>query len=795
MKKFAFILALFIGGYTISNASILTKNEVELTVGSNPVSILENPTDGLIHIFCAGIDANDNNIYDEGEDEKPSWWTYNPTGSSSDANRVKEFDNYFVSPFKPMMYGFYGNKGAIRIPFACTKVSGEYLGQSKFVDFGLDLFDELFEFSLTDSEYLISRLQQSDDKKFSTIEIIRDNGGGFINYVNGQTGDSFRWAVGGKAIDFTFVDVNDDGKVEIAILIDNMRLDFFEFSDDYRINLISSKDLTTFPTFTGEFGRLITYGNFVYTNFKISNDTIANWHKTLKFSVDSDNRVRYKIIENYTDLVDIDMNTYPLSESQLINTNTSHNLLAYSERPNFLEEMHRTASGTDLVLSTENTVYISSKNKVLTYDYTNETYIDEAFKFDFFLGYQPVDLLYYNNRYNIVSLGVDFNFDGNIDEAIGDQKPSIHSFDSTLQHFYDEDFRKDVEFDFPINFPLNTNISPDGDLPLPSGNSVHFYNVESKEVYDTFDAGMYVSCAFSVMDYLVLGQRDLEKNKSYIRIKKGDFIDVNTEVGANVVDCIVYQNASGFGVVSVSEGNFGKADSKINLIKLSTKGIEENSAIEVGTGGISISTNLDKFEQTKAAIVMNGSHEIHILNLLTGEIDLTFSTGTSGYGGPREAVFYNDNLFVTTYSNQVMMFDVNTGKRLSSINIDGNSESIIIENTTLFVANNQYSNYEASNRVYAYDIDKITSVEKTVQTEQSIRVYPNPVANDFHLVSDDLAGTNDIAIINSQGKIVATYSGSSNGAIALNADALGLTSGNYTAVINGTRAVRFVVIK
>ena len=63
------------------------------------------------------------------------------------------------------------------------------------------------------------------------------------------------------------------------------------------------------------------------------------------------------------------------------------------------------------------------------------------------------------------------------------------------------------------------------------------------------------------------------------------------------------------------------------------------------------------------------------------------------------------------------------------------------------------------------------------------------------MVSDDLAGTNDIAIINSQGKIVATHSGSSNGTIALNADALGLVAGNYTAVINGNRAVRFVVIK
>ncbi|MEZ4724244.1 MAG: hypothetical protein R2863_06255 [Candidatus Kapaibacterium sp.] len=40
--------------------------------------------------------------------------------------------------------------------------------------------------------------------------------------------------------------------------------------------------------------------------------------------------------------------------------------------------------------------------------------------------------------------------------------------------------------------------------------------------------------------------------------------------------------------VSLSEGNFGQPDSKINIIKLSTMGIGENTAIDVGTGGNSI---------------------------------------------------------------------------------------------------------------------------------------------------------------------------------------------------------------
>ena len=481
---------------------------------------------------------------------------------------------------------------------------------------------------------------------------------------------------------------------------------------------------------------------------------------------------------------------YPIDDYTSIITNSINNLIVRDD--NAIFEMHRTTSLTDFVFANETAVFVTGDKSIIHYDIKNDKKIDQSYKAHGFYGYQPLDIFTFGDYYFSVNLGIDFNFDGEIDELAGDQKSSINQFDLKNPDYIFANNTKQTEFDFPINFPLNTNISSDGDITIPSGNSVHYYNVEDNEVYESFDAGMYVSTAFRVLDYLVLGQRDYANGKSYVRIKKGDFIDVSTEVGANVIDCIVYQNASGFGVVSLSEGNFGQPDAKINIIKLSTMGIGENTAIDVGTGGNSIVVNAD---QTKAAVVMNGSHEVHILNLITGEIDLTFSTGTSGYGGPRDAKFQDDKLYVSTYSNKILVFDSNNGNQLSSITIDGNSEGIAITSNYLLAANINYSNYQPSNRIFAYDLDKITSVEETKATQQTIRVYPHPVANDFHLVSDDLAGTNDIAIINSQGKIVATHSGSSNGAIALNADALGLVAGNYTAVINGTRAVRFVVIK
>ncbi|TNE33567.1 T9SS type A sorting domain-containing protein, partial [bacterium] len=577
-------------------------------------------------------------------------------------------------------------------------------------------------------------------------------------------------------------DLDGDGVKELAVLVDNKKMEFYKIKDE--VKLIGDYDLSQLDTYTGAFGNLYSHGKYVYT-------TIKDSKVFFELTSDMSGNIEIRIV-NYPIVNLGDFNSYyKVDDVNSIISSSDYNL-AVLDSSYRMPEMHRTSTPTDFVYANENEIYVTGDKTVFIYDITNEPNKDDSQKSFGYFGYQPMDILSFDNNFYSINLGIDFNFDGKIDETVGDQKPSINKFDLDNSNYIFANNQKQMDIDFPINFPLNTNISSDGDIILPSGNMAYYYNVNDNKVYDSLDAEMYVSCAFRVLDYLVLGERDMATNKSYVRIKKGDFIDVNKEVGTNVTDLIVYQNASGFGVVSLSEGNFGQADSKINILKLSIMGFGDSKEIVVGTGGSNIVTNAD---QTKAAIVMNGSHEIHILDLLTDEIIKTFSTGTTGYGGPRDAKFLGDMLYVTTYSNQVLVFNSITGEKVSSILVDGLTEGLALTDKYLLAANIDYSNYKPSNRIFAYNLDKISDVKVTTPPQQVIRVYPNPVVNDFHLVSDDLAGKNDIAIINSAGKIVATHSGSSNGAIALNADALGLTAGNYTAVINGTRAVRFVVIK
>ncbi len=796
MKKFAFILALILGSYAITNASILTKNEVELAVGSNPVSIIEDPSDGMIHIFCAGIDANGNNIYNEGEDEKPSWWTYNPAGASVEPTMIKEFFNYFVSPFKPSIDTLNEEYTTIIISFAGIKENGLFKFGGYVEALQLNNAKSIFKISYKTGEYLSYQRRIPNN-----IRLVRQNGNDILEkLVQGYETEPYLFD--GDIIDFvTFT--NNEEKLYLVPVIFNgekSKLVVFDISPDVGVEMLFEYDLGSLGVNKDSVASITSDGKSIFITYK----------SNLNVNIFTLNDKKDGFIYPYFKPVEIEKTkniyTLPIAENiHLVSKATKDlvvvNLNTVTDIGQI--EMHHSKFDIGYMYSTGQQVYCASSmskekkgGRISIYDFTNEPNKDEAQIDMGYTGYQPLDFFPYGQHLNYrmynVSLGIDYNFDGIINEEEGDLPPSIwantiYGWGSLL-----ENAGLKLNLDFPINFPLNTNISSDGDITIPSGNSVHYYNVEDNEVYDTFDAGMYVSCAFSVLDYLVLGQRDMENNKSYIRIKNGDFIDVNTEVGANVIDCIVYQNASGFGVVSLSEGNFGVADAKINIIKLSTMGIGENTEIAVGTGGNSIVADS---LQTMAAIVMNGSHEVHILNLITGEIDLTFSTGTTGYGGPRDSYFYNDKLYVTTYSNQILVFDVKTGEKINSILVDGHTEGIAVSKDYIITANSNYSDYSANNRILGYKHLIKSNIEESTSSEQTIRVYPHPVANDFHLVSDDLAGTNDIAIINSQGKIVATHSGSSNGAIALNADALGLTSGNYTAVINGTRAVRFVVLK
>ena len=780
MKKYLIAFAALLCSYGIVNSSVISESFVQYQVGSNVVAVTENPINNVLHIFCAGVDENENGVYDEGTDEKPSWWKVDPMGSSNEPTMVKEFDDYFAKPF---VHTTDITKGyaTVVLNFAAV-VENEVIVKNGYSQgFQMKSFVPAFKIDVDNGEPVI--FKQFDTYSVAAINTITNKG--TVSVINNESKEEKLVNLNDNIYSAIFVDLKNDGTEELAVLTESGIINFYNIVDETSISLEWSYDANEEDEFAGSFGNIYTGYGILYTTFEGTNTK-------LKLSIESDDTRR--VLKSISDWTPNPKIFLPLNTEYDLFTYDGFDLLVLGEFS--LPEKHRIQHKFDMAYRTENMLYLGYDSVIVTYTIDNDLNRDSKFDSQIFTGYQPLDIMSDGNEYYVLNLGVDFDFNGVVDAASGDVSSSITKFIGLGQQaFVEGETREIAELPFYLNFPINTNLSFDGIMILPSGNKVYMFDVESETIIDSIDAGMYVTSAFSVLDYLVLGTRDYEEGKSYVRIINDEVgIDVSEEVGPNVIDVTVYQNGSGFGVISVSEGNFNESDATINILKLGFTGISENISIDAGMTGSNVVINS---LQTKAAVVMNGSHEIHIIDLLKAEKSMTFSTGTTGYGGPRDAIFGDKYLYVTTYSNKVLVFDSETGDKLSEYIVDGHSEGILEANAFFYIANNNYSNYKPNSRVVAYDKNpNITNVRsETNDYTSTIRIYPHPVGNEFHMVSDELVGQLEIAIIDGQGKIVATHSTSADGEVAMSADELGLGAGNYTAIINGTKAVRFIVIK
>lgn len=794
MKNAILIIILFALGATYASGSILTKSEIELKIGSNPVAILENPDTGIISIFCAGVDANENKIIDEGE-EQPSWWKYNPNGSSTEPEKAMDFDRFFVEPFKPS-FRFFDDNPTFYIPLA-GKSENDTFTENGILKFIILESDQILNM---DNEIPNGETLHAGFYVGNSVSVIRKSGKDSIYVTNEKTSLKSSFEIDGDILSFeTFAK---DDYVYLAPLYsdgDSSQFDIIRIDEEGNHDrIVEGQKTWSSASLKAKFSSykdklFLLSENSEYATFYTYDEEQAAMKVRAWVSENGKK-------DNYIAGISDDIQVRSKDSKDIFVTN-----LEYGDIKR-VHEMHRAAFEVGYMKRVGDYFYCASEEnndwgfgKVAVYNIINKERRDSSLINQAFVEYNPVGLfdlgIHPREATYTVSQGIDYNGNGVFEESDGDIPTTIttHSLGPSL-----EEGDIPQRFDFQLNFPLKSNINrfsssaTDGSIYLPSGKNIYSFNTIYRTISDTLVTDMYVACVYGVLDYMVIGQRDLEEDKSYIRIIKEDQIDVKTEVGHNVVDCIIYQNESGFGVVSISEGTDGESDSKLNIIKLSTQGISDNTVLDIGSEAVSIVANSD---QTEAAIVMHGSHEVHILNLLTGEINNTIPTETSGLGGPRDAVFYNNMLYVTTYSNRILVIDLTEGEQVGYLNVDGDTEAIITEHYYLYVTNIKYSDNEPNNRLIVYNIDKITNVEYTKSPEQGIRVYPNPVVDDFHIVSDNKTGTYDIVIFDEQGRVVAKKKHNNTAEIELNTKTLGLSSGTYTAVINNKKTVRFVVVR
>lgn len=165
-------------------------------------------------------------------------------------------------------------------------------------------------------------------------------------------------------------------------------------------------------------------------------------------------------------------------------------------------------------------------------------------------------------------------------------------------------------------------------------------------------------------------------------------------------------------VLVLSEGNFGAADGTLALAQ--RNGTTWTSTV-LCTGG---TPNHFVVDGNTAYVVMNGSHEVVIVNLETRSITSRISTGTSGYDGPREAAIHGGRLFVTTFTGNVLVIDVASASIVGRITVDAKPEALAVINGKLWVTRTYVAGgYAAERNVNIYELNDATSVTNVMQRE------------------------------------------------------------------------------
>jgi hypothetical protein len=300
--------------------------------------------------------------------------------------------------------------------------------------------------------------------------------------------------------------------------------------------------------------------------------------------------------------------------------------------------------------------------------------------------------------------------------------------------------------------------------------------------------------------YYLLSLRDYSTGKSYARVvsQTSDY-DQAIETEPNIVDSKFQKHNLYNLVVTLNEGDYELANSKAEFFIFHTDTVLKNNSIELD--GIGAKISIPKFSKWMYPI-MTESHKIHLIDIDDEELVATINTDTKDNGGPRDIEIDTEHwlLFTSTYSGEIKMYELLQGNTSTLFNLKRTGFTGDVNSFNynyILVDNVMHNHFDPSNRIYLFNSKIISKVDNNFSqiTTPPIRIYPHPVGNEFHMVSDELVGELEIAIIDGQGKIVATHSTSADGEVAMSADELGLGAGNYTAIINGTKAVRFIVIK
>ncbi len=293
------------------------------------------------------------------------------------------------------------------------------------------------------------------------------------------------------------------------------------------------------------------------------------------------------------------------------------------------------------------------------------------------VGLQPLSIVPVGEKVHVFHNQVDNNFNGQQDEG---DSPASWWVLSREGEVLDS---RDLEWG-AMGYPFRPYVDKDAHaVYLSHLGRVRSFSLETQELLRDTVALYNASGIAAHGDYVYVTVRpSFTDPGQFIAYNVVTKEETTRTVGVNpqlITPFKTSDNAEG--MLVLSEGGFGTTPPSL-LDKYYFDGTEAPAPLEIGGTGNHIAIQGDY-----AYVAMNGSYEVTVVDIKNWSIVKSIPVATEPGNGPREVVADGDNLFVSTFDNDVRLFSISSGEQRSSYEPGGRPEGMALVDGKLWITN------------------------------------------------------------------------------------------------------------
>jgi hypothetical protein len=315
----------------------------------------------------------------------------------------------------------------------------------------------------------------------------------------------------------------------------------------------------------------------------------------------------------------------------------------------------------------------------------------------FDVGVQP-QFIYFDKttqKAHIFCIGQDLNYDGikddvdyspswwTIDMANGDKTTKIQEFAfGSFNMFY---FRPAVD-------EANRKIY------IPSSNKVFGIGLDDMAIKDSILAPNAIEGMAYGFGAFFLSVNPTYGSAGKVLVYKGGGLSKEIEVGVMAQNIAAYSNSKTQKAIAVVNiGNYGEKSS-VSFIEFAENDEYTKTDVEVG-----ITANSIYYNAGYVYVVCNTTNNTYKINAENYKIEKILHSGTAGWDGPRQMAFNDEYGFISDFSGDVRMVDLNYGVK-ELIYVGGKMEGVaMVTNESFLAAVQMKADYSSNNRIELYE--------------------------------------------------------------------------------------------